>query len=263
MFAVKSHRSAGRRRGRQACSSIAALLIVLYLASVLTGCSSEQDDDSTFTVGNTSLTRHTLVVGPQHTLAGYEDKHPTQIQIKNVDSSRGRDSARIVVTFDDGREFEFTLYQRIGTKVLLVGNSVVITLEQIDRSTNPAHVELGIEFGNPDQGVTEQDRSRFEASRRHGTDHWSLPMNAPGGTPPISVSGDVANRTAGTASVGAGAAALSLTLNTVEVYPGDTFRISRIGTFTVNSYTIGPEAPDPNAVGGSPGTIDISLRWQY
>ncbi|QTI67283.1 hypothetical protein [Gordonia polyisoprenivorans] len=227
-------------------------------------------------ISNFSYPRYELHVGQPYILPGYEGEKDYVVTPKAIGEAHGRHWVDLTVAFANGDVFTFRSYQRVDSDTMSasLGGRTSILLDGTRSSAAQEVVMLGISASNSAGSVLDPNspqRQKYVRTRSTGTQEWTLPLSRNFWAGTLNVGGDLGGDSNGDYSVFVAFNAvanrvsgpdLSLTAS-IECYPGDSYTVSPVGTFTLKGYTPSGEAPptDPAKVGYSPGQMRVQLKW--
>ncbi len=275
-----------------------AIISLAYIG--ITGCSTAStESDSTSTQPSFTLTgnpisatphgdpiqadggnypRYELHIGQSYIIPGYKNSTMGDYTVtpKALGVAHNRQWADLTVTFSNGDVFAYRAYQKIDSETAsaTLGGRTSILLAATHGSGPEATVTLGIYTLNP-TGALDRDspqRQLFARTKPHGTQSWDIPLNRNFWSGTLTVSGGLGDQSDGDFSVAVAMNAASSRTSSdanlglsasIDCYPGDSYTVSPVGTFTLKGYTPSGEAPptDPAKVGYSPGQMRVQLRW--
>ncbi|WHU49326.1 hypothetical protein QNM97_10310 [Gordonia sp. L191] len=226
-------------------------------------------------ISNLSYPRYELHVGQPYILPGYEGEKDYIVTPKAIGEAHGRHWVDLTVTFANGDVFSFRSYQRVDADTMPsdLGGRTSILLDGTRGSGTEGTVTLGI-HNSSSTGVLDPNspqREKYVQTRPTGTQEWTIPLSRNFWAGTLNVGGDLGDDSNGDYSVFVGFNAVANRVSgpdlglsaSIECYPGDSYTVSPVGTFTLKGYTPSGEAPptDPAKVGYSPGQMRVQLKW--
>ncbi len=227
-------------------------------------------------ISNLTYPRYELHVGQPYILPGYEGEKEYIVTPKAIGEAHGRHWVDLTVTFANGDVFSFRSYQRVDADTMPsdLGGRASLLLDGTRSSGTQRVVTLGISAPNSEGIFLESgssQRQSFSRTKPSGIQEWTIPLSRNFWAGTLNVGGDLGENSHGEYSVFVGFNAVANRVSgpdlglsaSIECYPGDSYTVSPVGSFTLKGYTPSGEAPpaDPAKVGYSPGQMRLQLKW--